>query len=87
MNGCSVIEIWIQKTRRFEIELQQPVVEIQPVVQIEIDDLSGPEIAALLEEHLASMRSHSPPESVHALPLEELRRPEITIGILFHEKN
>jgi putative acetyltransferase len=47
-------------------------------VQIRIDDLSGPEIIALLEEHLAGMRNLSPPESVHALPLEGLRRPEVT---------
>jgi putative acetyltransferase len=47
-------------------------------VHIKIDDLSGPEIRELLEEHLASMRRHSPPESVHALPIEELRKPEIT---------
>jgi putative acetyltransferase len=47
-------------------------------VQIQIDDLSGPEIAALLAEHLAGMRSLSPPQSVHALPLEGLRRPEVT---------
>jgi putative acetyltransferase len=47
-------------------------------VQIKIDDLSGPEIRELLREHLASMRRHSPPESVHALPIEGLRTPEIT---------
>jgi putative acetyltransferase len=47
-------------------------------MHIRIDDLSGPEIRELLEEHLASMRRHSPPESVHALPIEELRKPEIT---------
>ncbi len=45
---------------------------------IEKDDLSGPEIAALLAEHLASMHRQSPPGSVHALPLDALRRPEIT---------
>lgn len=48
------------------------------MVDIKIDDLSGAEIRELIEEHLASMRRHSPPESVHALPLEELRRPGIT---------
>ena len=42
------------------------------------DDLRGPEIAALLEEHLAHARAHSPPESIHALDLERLRVPEIT---------
>ena len=48
------------------------------IVHIQIDDLSGPEIRELLQEHLASMRLHSPPESVHALPIEGLRKPEIT---------
>ncbi len=47
-------------------------------MRIHIDDLSGPEIRELLEEHLASMHLHSPPESVHALPIEALRKPEIT---------
>jgi putative acetyltransferase len=47
-------------------------------VHIKIDDLSGPEIAELLQEHLASLRQLSPPESVHALPIEGLRKPEIT---------
>ena len=42
------------------------------------DDLAGPEIRALLEEHLADMYATSPPESVHALDLDGLRRPEIT---------
>ncbi|MDK8641816.1 GNAT family N-acetyltransferase [Niallia taxi] len=45
---------------------------------IKIDDLRGPEIAALLEDHLHSMTLHSPPESIHALDLEGLRKPEIT---------
>jgi len=47
-------------------------------MQIRLDDLSGPEIRELLQEHLANMRQISPPESVHALPLEGLLKPEIT---------
>lgn len=47
-------------------------------MRIKIDDLSGPEIAELLEQHLSDMRAASPPESKHALDLEGLRRPEIT---------
>ncbi|CAA9215004.1 MAG: Uncharacterized N-acetyltransferase YedL [uncultured Chthoniobacterales bacterium] len=47
-------------------------------MEIKLDDLSGPEIAALLAEHLASMRSQSPPDSVHTLPIERLRAPDIT---------
>jgi putative acetyltransferase len=47
-------------------------------VKIEVDDLSRPAVHALLNEHLQSMHELSPPESVHALDLERLRRPEIT---------
>lgn len=47
-------------------------------MQIRIDDLSSPEIAELLNEHLQDMYAASPPESVHALDLSKLRKPEIT---------
>jgi putative acetyltransferase len=47
-------------------------------MQIELDNLSRPEVHALLCEHLQSMFELSPPESVHALDIEKLRRPEIT---------
>lgn len=47
-------------------------------MHIRIDPLTGPEIAALLQEHLDDMRLHSPPESIHALDLEKLRAPGIT---------
>ena len=47
-------------------------------MNIKIDDLQGPAIHALLREHLQSMALHSPPESIHALDLEALRKPEIT---------
>ncbi|WP_459645102.1 GNAT family N-acetyltransferase [Kineococcus sp. NUM-3379] len=42
------------------------------------DDLAGPAIAEFLTEHLQDMRSVSPPESVHALDLDALRRPDVT---------
>ena len=47
-------------------------------MDIRVDDLSGPEIAALLEEHIVDMRAVSPPESKHALDLDGLRQPDIT---------
>ncbi|GAA4018879.1 GNAT family N-acetyltransferase [Actimicrobium antarcticum] len=47
-------------------------------MKIEIDDLSRLEIHSLLQEHLESMRQLSPLESVHALDLEKLRKPDIT---------
>lgn len=47
-------------------------------MRIERDDLSRPEVHALLREHLDDMHELSPPESVHALDLEKLRAPDIT---------
>ena len=47
-------------------------------MDIRLDDLSGVQVHALLEEHLRSMAQLSPPESVHALDLNELSKPEIT---------
>jgi len=47
-------------------------------MRIELDDLSRPQIHALLSEHLQNMYAITPPESVHALDLEKLRSPAIT---------
>lgn len=55
-------------------------------MKIIVDDLSGPAIRALLEEHLASMYLHSPPESVHALPLEGLRAPGVTLWSAWEDR-
>jgi putative acetyltransferase len=54
-------------------------------MQIIADDLSGPEIRALLEEHLRSMHALSPPESVHALDLDELRDPRVSFWTAWHD--
>ncbi|AZZ91027.1 GNAT family N-acetyltransferase [Hahella sp. KA22] len=47
-------------------------------MEIRIDDLSGPEVAELLQEHLRGMAENSPPESIHALDLTGLKKPEVT---------
>lgn len=47
-------------------------------MEIRIDDLKGPEIIQLLRTHLRSMALQSPPESVHALDLDGLRKPGVT---------
>ena len=47
-------------------------------MEIRIDDLRGPEISALLTEHLQCMAEVSPPGSCHALNLDRLRQPGIT---------
>ena len=44
-----------------------------------VDDLSGPQIAKFLDDHVEEMQSIAPsPESKHALNLDSLRKPEIT---------
>lgn len=53
-------------------------------MQIRVDDLTGPEIIQLLHEHLQGMRQISPPESIHALDLDGLRKPEITFWSVWH---
>ena len=49
----------------------------QPL-RIIVDDLSGPQIAAFLQDHITDMLAITPVESKHALDLDALRRPEIT---------
>ena len=46
-------------------------------LMIRLDDLSDPRIEAFMQEHLVDMRAVSPPESVHALDMDQLRQPNI----------
>ncbi len=55
--------------------------------RIRVDDLTGPEIADLLTEHLRCMAEVSPPESRHALDLDELRKPDISFWTVWHERD
>jgi putative acetyltransferase len=54
-------------------------------MKIKEDDLSGPEIIELLEEHIRNMHEWSPPESVHALDLAKLKVPEITFWTIWED--
>ncbi|WJM09220.1 GNAT family N-acetyltransferase [Paenibacillus sp. PK1-4R] len=47
-------------------------------MEIKVDDLSGGQVKALIAEHLQGMAADSPPESIHALNLDGLKKPEIT---------
>ncbi|MEK3706435.1 GNAT family N-acetyltransferase [Paenibacillus sp. FSL R7-0198] len=47
-------------------------------MEIKVDDLSGVQVKALIAEHLQGMAADSPPESIHALNLDGLKKPEIT---------
>ena len=55
-------------------------------MEIVIDRLDGPEIAAFLQAHLDDMRAVSPPESKHALDLEGLKAPAITFWSAYDDQ-
>ena len=48
-------------------------------MKIITDDLSGGAVRALLSGHLAQMQAITPPESVHALDIDGLLRPDVTV--------
>ncbi|MDP2569479.1 GNAT family N-acetyltransferase [Photobacterium damselae subsp. piscicida] len=47
-------------------------------MDIKIDNLSDGKVLLLLEEHLADMYATAPPESVHALDVDELKSKDVT---------
>src|SRR5437868_2807812 len=47
-------------------------------LRFQVDDLKGARTRALIARHLAGMRASSPPESVHALDVDQLRQPGVT---------
>ncbi|GAB2552192.1 GNAT family N-acetyltransferase [Nocardia heshunensis] len=47
-------------------------------MRIMIDDLTSPDVIGLLEEHVAEMLANSPEDSMHALDVTALRKPELT---------
>lgn len=48
------------------------------MLRIEVDDLSRPEVLALLEEHLRNMYEITPPDQVFAFDAGQLKAPGIT---------
>jgi putative acetyltransferase len=48
------------------------------LVHIEVDNLTHPDVLALLREHLANMHEITPPEYVFALDAAKLRQPGVT---------
>ena len=55
-------------------------------MNIKVDDLTGSEVISLIGEHLHGMTLHSPPESIHALGLDELKGPDITFWTVWNEE-
>jgi putative acetyltransferase len=48
------------------------------MLRIEFDDLSRPQVLALLEEHLRNMYEITPPDFVFAFDASKLRAPDVT---------
>ncbi len=47
-------------------------------VDVRKEDVTAPDVFALLQDHLKSMTMHSPPESIHALNADRSRQPDVT---------
>jgi putative acetyltransferase len=54
-------------------------------MQIKVDDLTHPQVLALLTEHLTNMYEITPPEQVFALDVTKLRAPDITFWTVWEE--
>ena len=52
-------------------------------MHIEVDDISRPQVVALIEEHLASARELSPPGMTFALDASELKAPGVTFWTIW----
>lgn len=50
-------------------------------MRITLDDLTDPAVVDLLEGHVSQLRSISPPESTHALDLDGLRAPGVSVWV------
>jgi putative acetyltransferase len=55
-------------------------------MRIEIDDITRPEVLALLEEHLSNMHELSPPEQVFAFDASKLRDPGVAFWTAWNEE-
>ncbi|GAA5203124.1 GNAT family N-acetyltransferase [Microbacterium jejuense] len=52
---------------------------MQSTIEIRPDDLTGEDTRGLVAFHLAALVGTAPPESIHALDVDALRRPGITV--------
>jgi putative acetyltransferase len=55
-------------------------------MRIEIDDVTNPQVLALLEEHLRNMYELSPPEHVFAFDASKLRAPGVVVWTAWREQ-
>ncbi|MCW2839834.1 MAG: family N-acetyltransferase [Aeromicrobium sp.] len=56
-----------------------------PDLTIREDDLTGPAVTALLEQHLIELSSHSPAESMHAMDVQRLSGDDVTFWTVWSD--
>jgi putative acetyltransferase len=56
------------------------------MLRIELDDLSRPQVLALLEEHLRNMYELSPPEHVFAFDASKLKAPDVSFWTAWQDE-
>lgn len=56
-------------------------------MQFKINNVTHPKVAELLQQHLDDMYATSPPESVHALDLDQLSQPNITFFTAWQQQD
>src|SRR5947207_1594347 len=76
--GGPSLSILLSSVESKEFGISSSQIFSPKTMDIRLDNLNGSEIRELLQEHLHSALLHSPPESVHALDIAGLRKPEIT---------
>ena len=55
------------------------------LLKIREDDLTHPAVIDLLEQHITQMFEITPPESVHALTVEDLKTPDVTFWTIWQD--
>lgn len=56
-------------------------------MRIEVDDVTRPQVLALLEEHLRNMYELSPPDAVFAFDASKLRAPGVVFWTAWEDQN
>lgn len=77
---------YLRKKQACNVNLYDNELREEFVFQIKLDDLSGPEISSLLNEHLEDMRATSPPESKHALDIDGLKDASVRFWTIWDQE-
>jgi putative acetyltransferase len=69
----------VRRTQNLRVDARPRMEESAIAMRIERDDVSRPQVLALLEEHLRNMHEITPPEFVFAFDATKLREPGVVV--------